>query len=262
MAETGTAAASFETVADALRERVLRYYDERGERLEGAAGENTLETNSGLVASRGAPLLAMLAAAGAPPVAGKRVVDLGCGFGALACFFAFHGAEVVALDPKADRLVVGRDIAAEFGLDITFRRGWMQSTRAGDAAFDFAVQNNSLCYIVPREARANALAETFRVLRPGGWMISRNPNRWSPRDQFTGLPLVNLARPETAVALARRLGHSRSRVRLTSPPEARRELRRAGFVDIRQAASPAARRGRPKLVAGYHHFVARRPETA
>src|SRR4051794_8544221 len=142
--------ADFDALAASLRERVLAYYADQGKRLEGAAGQNTLETNSGYVERRGAPLLAMLARAGTPSLAGLELVDLGCGFGALACFFAAHGARVTALDPNGSRLVVGRDVAAAHGLEATFRRGRLQDTGCDASSFDIAVQNNSLCYVVPR----------------------------------------------------------------------------------------------------------------
>jgi hypothetical protein len=104
------------------------------------------------------------------------------------------------------------------------------------------------------------LRETRRILRPGGRVILRNPNRWVLRDPFSGLPLVHLAEPRRAVALARRLGRARSWVRMTSPPEAERELRDAGFEAIRHIAPASGRRpGTLQRVASYHHFVARRP---
>lgn len=251
----------FQPVATTLRERVLRYYADRGEHIGNLAGHNTLETNSGLVEQRGAPLLRILGQHGLPSLDGLVVVDLGCGFGALACYFALHGARVVAIDPNGSRFDVGRDVAAAHELDVTFSRGRMQDTGLPGSAYDLAVQNNSLCYIVPRAARVTALAETRRILRPGGRLISRNPNRWSARDQFTGLPLLHYARPHRSVAIAARLGRRRSLVRLTSPLEARREFLAAGFVDVGHAELGRSRtRERLKVIAKYHHFLARRPD--
>jgi SAM-dependent methyltransferase len=253
--------AGFEPVADSLRRAVLAHYRARGEELSDAAGLNTLETNSGFVERRGLPLLEMLREHdGLESVDGMDVVDLGCGFGGLSAYFAALGARVTGVDPHEERFEVGRAVAEEHDLAIEFVAGRMQSLDLPDRSFDLAVANNSLCYVVPREDRRAALRETLRVLRPGGLLILRNPNRWNPRDQFTGLPLVQLLPPDRAVTVARRLGRSRSRVRLTSPPEAARELRSAGFTDVAHVSAPGSERSavvRP--LARYQHLVGRRP---
>ena len=128
-----------------------------------------------------------------------------------------------------------------------------------DARFDAAIQSNSLCYIVDSDARAAALAETLRVLRPGGALVMRDPNRCHPVDQFTGLPLIHALPAERAVRIARRLGRARSRVRLASPLSARHELRAAGFDGIRHEAAASGVRLALKPFARYNHFTAVRP---
>jgi ubiquinone/menaquinone biosynthesis C-methylase UbiE len=254
-------ASDFTPIAESLRSNVLSYYAERGESLEGPAGVNTLETNSGFVERRATPLLETLRrVTGRDSIDGQRVIDLGCGFGALAVFFAGRGAVVTGIDPIADRLEVGRAVASEHELPVEFSQGQMEKLDFADESFDLAIQNNSLCYIVDRDARRSALTETLRVLKPGGFVVIRNPNRWHPRDQFTGLPLIPLLPPDTATRLAERLGRPRSLVRLASPLEAKRELRRAGFTDVKLAASPASRWPEfMKPIARYQHLVARRP---
>ena len=251
----------FTPIAESLRSNVLSFYAERGESLEGAAGVNTLETNSGFVERRATPLLETLRrVTGRDSIEGQRLIDLGCGFGALAVFFAGRGALVTGIDPIADRLEVGRAVASEYDLPVEFSQGQMEKLEFADESFDLAIQNNSLCYIVGREDRRSALSETLRVLKPGGLVVIRNPNRWHPRDQFTGLPLIPLLPPHAATSLTERLGRARSQVRLVSPLEAKRELRRAGFTDVTLAASPASRWPEfMKPIARYQHLVARRP---
>jgi ubiquinone/menaquinone biosynthesis C-methylase UbiE len=251
----------FAPIADALRRRVIEFYDEQDETLDGAAGVNTLETNSGFVERRAAPLVQIIrSSTGRGSIEGMRLLDLGCGFGALSVFFAAQGALVTGVDPIEERLEVGRSVAAAYGLAAELRYGWMEDLDLEDEVFDLVVQNNSLCYVVSRDDRRAALAETLRVLKPGGSLVIRNPNRWNPLDQFTGLPLVQLLPPAQASRVASLLGRSRSDVRLTSPLEASRELRRAGFVGVAHVASPASRWPPVmKPFARYQHLTARRP---
>jgi ubiquinone/menaquinone biosynthesis C-methylase UbiE len=251
----------FAPIAEALRESVTEFYRQRGESLTDPAGLNTLETNSGYVERRAQPLLEIFfRRSDLDSIEGMRVLDLGCGFGALSVFFAAQGAHVTGVDPNAERLSVGRAVAAEHRLSVEFRQGRMQSLDLPDRSFDLAVQNNSLCYIVPRDERTAALRETARALRPGGLVIIRNPNRWSPLDQFSRFPLVPLLPPRQAQRVAELLGRRRSRVRLTSPPEVVRELRAAGFAEVKHIASPAGRwPAFMKDLARYQHLVAERP---
>ena len=251
----------FTPIAESLRSNVLSYYAERGESLDGAAGVNTLETNSGFVERRATPLLETLRR-----VTGRDSIERpapdrpGLRLRSLAVFFAGRGAVVTGIDPIADRLEVGRAAASEYDLPVEFSQGRMEKLDFADESFDLAIQNNSLCYIVDRDDRRSALTETLRVLKPGGLVVIRNPNRWHPRDQFTGLPLIALLPPHAATRLAERLGHPRSEVRLVSPLEAKRELRSAGFTDVTLAASPASRWPEyMKPIARYQHLVARRP---
>lgn len=256
-----SSAVDFAPIADALRSEIVASYARRGELLEGQSGVATLETNSGFVARRATPLLLMLGyESRTDALDGLRVVDLGCGFGALSLFFAAHGADVTGLDPNAERFQVGASVARKLQLPVRFVRGRVESMALPDATFDLAVLNNSLCYVVERDDRRCALVAVCRMLRPGGRMIARNPNRWNARDQFTGLPLLQLLPPGSASAVARKLGRPRSSVRITSPVTAATELRTAGLAEVRQHGFPGSPRPNAlKYVARYHHYTATRP---
>ncbi len=248
---------AFAPIAHELRDEIIEHYERRGERLDTAAGLVTLDTNSMLAAHRGRLPLRLLAEAGGGPVEGQRVLDLGAGFGALALYYAHLGADVVAVDPNQERADVALAIAGRRGLALRFVCAHAQSLPLPDASVDLVVANNSLCYIVERSEHERALREIRRVLRPGGWLIVRNPNRLHPRDQFTGIPLLGLLSPALAERVIARLGRHRSNVRLRTPGGAVRELRRAGFQAVHWRAVPGHRR--PARLAGYHHVLARRP---
>jgi 2-polyprenyl-3-methyl-5-hydroxy-6-metoxy-1,4-benzoquinol methylase len=255
-------ARDFNPIAESLRREVLAFYRDRDKEISSAADLNTLETNSGFVERRGEPLLEILhEQTELDSIAGLRLLDLGCGFGALSAFFAARGATVMGVDLKQDSLEVGRKVAAEHGLDVQFQPGRMQKLDLADETFDVVVVNNSLPYIVPRDDRHAALSESLRILRPGGHVLIRNANRWSTRDQFTGIPLIQLLPPNQAVAVANRLGRERSLVRVTSGPEAVRELRHAGFEEVHNVSPPDRRwPAFMRPVARYQHLIARRPQ--
>jgi ubiquinone/menaquinone biosynthesis C-methylase UbiE len=249
----------FAAIAHELRDEIIEHHERRSERLDTPAGLVTLDTNSMLAADRGRLLLRLLAEQGAGPVAGRRVLDLGAGFGALALYYAYLGAEVLAVDPNDERVRVAVTIGGRRGLQVSAVSAHAQSLPLPDASVDVVVANNSLCYIVERHAHRLALSEIHRVLRPGGWVVVRNPNRLRPRDQFTGLPLLGLLAPSAAQRVATALGRHRSAVRLRSPGGAVRQLRRAGFSDVRWRAAPTVSHPRLARFAGYHHVLARRP---
>ena len=257
------AKADFAPIAASLERAITDFYRARGDSLSTPAARTTLAINSTLVEGRGGPLVKTLCERlERESLEGVRVADLGCGFGALALLFAAHGAEVTAIDPNEERFSVGRQVADQHGLGVGFLRGRMERLQLAEASFDAALQNNSFCYIVDRGRRAEALVGVRRTLRPGGWLITRDPNRAHPIDQFTGLPIIHLLPPRQARPLARWLRRKRSFVRLTTPWAARRELHRAGFDEVRQLGFlDGSRPDALKVVARYHQFVARRPPT-
>jgi 2-polyprenyl-3-methyl-5-hydroxy-6-metoxy-1,4-benzoquinol methylase len=250
---------SFAPITESLRDELSRFYAE--EEPLSQADRTTIETNSTHVPRRGEPMAELVRAKLArESLRGLDVLDVGCGFGALSLFFAADGARVRGIDPHHERFVVGQSVAARHGLDVRFDPGYIEDIAYPDASFDVVLMNNSLCYIVDRNDRRDALRQVIRVLRPGGVLALRNPNRLYPLDQFTRLPLIQLLPPRAASALGERLRGHRSKVRLTTPAGARRELERAGFADVESHGFISRPRTAPlRSFARYHHQVARRP---
>ncbi len=100
----------------------------------------------------------------------RRVLDVGCGSGALLGWLARQGAEPFGLDPEAERLteaamrVPGARLVRGTGELLPFPR----------ASFDYVVYFNSLHHLPPN-AMDSALAEAFRVLRPTGRLAIFEP---------------------------------------------------------------------------------------
>jgi O-antigen/teichoic acid export membrane protein/SAM-dependent methyltransferase len=248
---------AFAGVARDLRDGIIEHHEQLGEHLDTPTGRLTLETNSVLAAERGRTLLRLLAEQGMGSVEGLRVLELGAGFGALALYFAHLGAEVVAVDPSERRLRVALEIARRRGLNLSTVAADALSLPFADASFDLVVANNAICRIVDRGDRHAALEDMRRVLRPGGWVAMRNPNRLHHRDHFTGLPLLPLLPAPLARRVTLALGRHRSEVQLLTPWGAVRQLRRAGFAHAHWRPHPG--QGLRDMFAGFHHVVARLP---
>lgn len=257
---TGSEPGSFVPLAGALRSAIVERHGVGGA-AKGAISEVSLDTNSAYVERRASPLEDLyLKRSKRSSLEGVSVADLGCGFGALSIYFAFRGASVHGVDPNADRLEVGRAVAAEHDLPVHLTRGRMEDSGLATGSFDLAIMNNSLCYLVERTQRLRALQAAFSLLAPGGWIIVRNPNRLHPVDQFTGLPLLHLAGRRLATATARRLGRKRSAVQLLGPLGSRRELARAGFSDVLvEFPANRVRRSPAWPLSRYLHVSGRRP---
>jgi ubiquinone/menaquinone biosynthesis C-methylase UbiE len=246
-------------LADTLREEMRAFYERRGESLDTPAARATLDTNSTHVARRAAPLWAMLARRAGGTLEGAELVDLGAGFGSMAVWFAAAGARVTAVDVNAERFEVCVAVALRHGFALETVQSRMERLDLPDASYDAAVLSNSICYLVDRDARAAALAETLRVLRPGGALVIRDANRWYPIDQHTGLPFLQMLPADRAERVARLVGRTRSRVRLASPAAARQELRAAGFHGVEHERPAGLGRRAVAPFARYYHLTAVRP---
>jgi SAM-dependent methyltransferase len=250
---------AFTPVSRALRAAIIEHFEARGEDLDNDKGLRTLDTNSSLAPHRADLLVhTFLARSGHSTLENVRIADFGCGFGSLALVLAARGAQVIGIDPNAERMHVGASIARDFGLDARFFPGTFADADLGPESIDLALVNNSLCYVVSRSDRLTALRGIHETLVPGGWAVLRNPSQSHPKDPFTGWPLVHRLPPRVCNRVLAVGGVHRSDVRLTTPRAALRELRRTRFIDVRFDGSGGPRRARDRL-AGYHHVSGRKP---
>ncbi len=243
---------SFEPVARSFAEALPDWYAGRGVDARAAEVQATIRTNSELAPQRAALLLRSLDRPAPDDLRGLRILDVGCGFGALSAYFALLGAEVTALDPDPALLGVGRAVTEHHGLRVGFHRVRIEEAALEPSAHDVAIVNNSRCYIVGDAARRIAHGRTWAALVPGGRIVLRDPNPWCPLDPFTKrLPIASLP---AAAWLRTEPGPGRRRpgVRLVSPPAGRRELREAGFADVRIRAAFG-------WLSPHYHLSARRP---
>lgn len=94
-----------------------------------------------------------------------RILDVGCGTGAMGLILAEMGHTVIGIDLSEGMMEVGRGKAFKFGLPMTFQNGDAENPPFKDNSFD-AVINRHLLWTLPHPD--TALKGWYRVLKPGG----------------------------------------------------------------------------------------------
>ena len=109
------------------------------------------------------------------PLAGLRVLDVGCGGGLLAESLAREGAQVTAIDLAPAMIEVARLHAAAAGLTIDYRlAGAEELMRATPALFDVVTCMEMLEHVPEPAAMLGTLAQ---LLKPGGALFVSTLNR-------------------------------------------------------------------------------------
>lgn len=106
------------------------------------------------------------------PLAGKSVLDVGCGAGLLAEPLARLGGEVTGVDAAPENVQAAAAHAEQGGLDIRYMAGEIGGLDLG--TFDLVTNLEVLEHVEDKPAFIAALASR---LAPGGLMILSTPNR-------------------------------------------------------------------------------------
>jgi SAM-dependent methyltransferase len=147
---------------------------------------------------------------------GMNVLELGCGTGLFTQELAKTGASILAIDISPDLLEVARRECPASNVEFEVQNAY--ALTCADAAFDSVVASSVLHHLEIDQA----LAEIYRVLRPGGTIRFTEPNMLNPQ----------IAIQKNVPAVKRRLGDS--------PDESafirwslQRRLSRVGFHQIK-----------------------------
>ena len=107
---------------------------------------------------------------------GKKVLDLGCGAGEAAVWFAKQGAEVVASDLSPEFLRLVERVAERHGVRVRTHRADADRLGLPPESFDVVYAGNVLHHVNTEET----LRTIHEVLRPGGVLVSWDPLRHNP----------------------------------------------------------------------------------
>lgn len=100
-----------------------------------------------------------------PDLTGKTALDLGCGYGVYAGYFASVGAETVGCDGSAEMLRLAREQHPHIRFD---QADILQPLPYADDSFDVILCNQVLMDVDPI---APLLGEVHRILKPGGTFL-------------------------------------------------------------------------------------------
>jgi len=108
-------------------------------------------------------------------LAGRRVLDVGCGGGLLAEGMARRGARVTGIDLAPEALAVARLHALESAIEVDYRLETVESlAESGPESFDLVTCLEMLEHVPDP---ASIVASLARLARPGGHVICSTINR-------------------------------------------------------------------------------------
>ncbi len=107
-------------------------------------------------------------------LAGKRILEIGCGRGGFACWLAQYQAEIIAADFASTAVEKGRAFALQNEISgVTWEVTDIQAIPHPEASFDMVISCETIEHVSdPRRA----LGELARVLKPGGRLLLTTPN--------------------------------------------------------------------------------------
>jgi ubiquinone/menaquinone biosynthesis C-methylase UbiE len=108
-------------------------------------------------------------------IAGKRVLDIGCGQGEYLLTMAKMGASVAGQDLSEESVTKGRNLLKEEGLVGEVKLGDATQLDFPDNYFDKAFSSDFFEHITLEQKR-KVISEVYRVLKPGGQLVIKTPN--------------------------------------------------------------------------------------
>ena len=177
---------------------------------------------------------------------GERVADFCAGLGGPARYFAVkYGVAVTGVDLTPERVAGAAELTRLVGLEDKVRviEGTVEAVPFEDASFDVVLSQEAFLHL---PNRGRAIAEAFRILRPGGrlaftdWTQHRALTAAERKLLWDGIAVEKLESPESYRALLGACGFEvRHVVDLTSDWAVILRERRIMFEELRRAAQAA-----------------------
>jgi ubiquinone/menaquinone biosynthesis C-methylase UbiE len=112
----------------------------------------------------------------AQPLAGKRVLDAGCGDGTYSIAAAERGALVTGVDLSEAMLAAARARSLALGVKVDWQQGDVLTLPFADSSFDLTLAITLLCFVADPQ---RAVSELWRSLVPGGRLVVGDLHRCS-----------------------------------------------------------------------------------
>jgi 2-polyprenyl-6-hydroxyphenyl methylase/3-demethylubiquinone-9 3-methyltransferase len=119
---------------------------------------------------------------------GLDVADVGCGAGTQCLLWAELGHRAHGLDINTGLIELGKQRAAQRGLNVSFYLGTATQMPWADASMDACIMPELIEHVADWQ---QCLNEASRVLRHGGVLYLSTPNKLSPRQDEFNLPLYS-----------------------------------------------------------------------
>lgn len=196
----------------------VTYFDDHAEYYETSQYRTTRRT---FVNARHERIVSILASTALSP--GGTVLEAGCGPGNLLTAFAERCGHLCEMDTSARMLNLARLKSKPFA-HVTFQMGSIEALPFADASFDLVCSAGVIEYLRRCDG---AIAEMYRVLRPGGLLILPTTNMFAPAHWFR--PLLQPIARMPLIARSFGIMPAAFRLRYAVIPRFKKRLREVGF---------------------------------